>query len=99
MADQFMSRCGIDCKTCTCREEMNCPGCLAAQGKIFWGECDVAKCVIEKGLEHCGMCKDMPCSTLNEYAYNEELGCNGECIETLREWNAQGYDAWRARMS
>lgn len=95
MADSFMGRCGIDCGSCEYREKTNCPGCQAAEGKMFWGECAVAKCCISRNLEHCGPCQDFPCVTLNEYSYHPEQGDNGKRINNLREWNEKGYDAWR----
>ena len=91
MADSFMARCGIDCETCEYRVQTSCPGCQAAEGKLFWGECDVARCCIGKSLAHCGQCKDLPCKTLNEYAYDPEHGDSGKRISTLREWNEKGY--------
>ena len=35
-------RTGDTCETCTYREQTGCPGCRAAAGKMFWGECAVA---------------------------------------------------------
>lgn len=91
MANQFTARCGIDCETCEYRVQMSCSGCRAAEGKLFWGECDVAKCCVGKSLEHCGQCQEFPCKTLNDYAYDAEHGDNGKRISTLREWNEEGY--------
>lgn len=79
----MLAMCGLDCRACDYREKMSCPGCVAAAGKIFWGECDLAKCCIAKGHEHCGKCNDFPCATLNEYSYSEGEGDNGERIRNL----------------
>lgn len=97
MANPFMARCGIDCETCPDRERSACPGCQATAGKLFWGECALAVCCAAKGHDHCGQCQEFPCATLNEYAYDAEHGDNGERIRNLHAWNAEGYDAWRAK--
>src|SRR5512135_424827 len=90
-----MARCGIDCEACEYRTPKSCPGCLAAEGKLFWGECAVAKCCMAKGHDHCGQCLEFPCALLNEYAYHPEQGDNGKRILNLRAWNTMGYAAWR----
>jgi hypothetical protein len=76
---------------------MNCPGCQPIEGKLFWGECEVAKCCIAKGHDHCGQCGEFPCATLNEYAHHPEHGDRrGTRILNLKAWNEMGYDAWRS---
>lgn len=97
MADPFMARCGIDCEACSYREQTGCPGCPASGGKLFWGECALARCCMEKGHDHCGQCRDFPCAMLNEYAYDPKQGDQGARIRNLQAWNTEGYDAWRAK--
>lgn len=99
MTDTFMGRCGIDCETCSLREESGCPGCTATEGKPFWGECSLAKCCIVKNHEHCGGCNDFPCNLLHKFSYDPEHGDNGKSISNLREWNEMGYDVWRKNIS
>jgi hypothetical protein len=99
MADAFMARCGIDCEACKYREQMNCPGCPATGGKPFWGECQVARCCIGKGHEHCGQCAEFPCELLKKFAYDPEQGDNGRRIRNLEAWNEKGYDVWRKEKS
>jgi len=96
MADSFMGRCGVDCEACEYRKQTGCPGCQAAEGKLFWGECAVAKCCLGKGHDHCGQCQEFPCAMLNEYAFEPEHGDQGARIRSLEAWNEKGYDAWRA---
>jgi len=81
------SRCGIVCDPIKCKEafQVDCPGCVAMD-KPFWGVCDVKVCCEGKGLEHCGICPDFPCEVLNNYAFNEEHGNNGEMIEQCKRW-------------
>ncbi len=74
------SMCGIDCDICKYREEQNCGGCKACEGKIFWGECDLYKCSSAKQLEHCGKCGDFPCDKLKEWAKKD----NPERIDNLK---------------
>jgi len=97
MANPYMARCGIDCEACKYREPEGCPGCPAAAGKPFWGECAVATCCIEREHEHCGKCADMPCPTLVKFAFEEGEGDQGERIRNLHAWNAEGYTHWCAR--
>ncbi len=80
-----MARCGLDCGNCDWRERCNCPGCQAAMGHMFHGECEVALCSIGKGIDHCGQCADFPCETLNRFAFDKEHGDpEGSRIKVLR---------------
>ena len=82
---QIIARCGTICSECEYREKHNCPTCHKTEGKPFWGECQVAKCNISKGLDNCSECGEFPCQLLNEFAYDKEQGDNGKRIETLRK--------------
>jgi len=88
--ENLAARCGIYCGECEYREEFNCSGCIDNEGEIFWGECDVAKCCIQKGLEHCGKCEDFVCDCLHDYAFSESEGDDGKRIEELKERNKEG---------
>lgn len=79
-----LSRCGIDCSKCEYREKMNCPTCHLANGKVFWGECELAKCSIDKGLSNCSECDNFPCELLRKFAYDKEQGDDGKRIENLQ---------------
>ena len=48
--------CGKNCAECTKREELNCQGCKAGPGRQFGGDCELAKCVRDKGHETCETC-------------------------------------------
>ena len=48
--------CGKNCAECSKREELNCQGCKAGPGRQFGGDCELAKCVREKGHETCETC-------------------------------------------
>jgi len=56
MDRELVARCGAYCGDCEWKEKMNCLGYQMTKGNMFWGECRVAKCSIEKGIEHCGFC-------------------------------------------
>ena len=48
--------CGKTCAECTKREELNCPGCKAGPGRQFGGDCELARCVRDKGHDTCETC-------------------------------------------
>jgi len=54
------SPCGAYCGECRYYKN-GCPGCGYVKGKPFWGECRFYSCVMEKKVEHCGLCPDFPC--------------------------------------
>jgi general stress protein 26 len=88
------SRCGLLCKWCKYKEPMNCPGCIALNGKASWSDdyCDVSKCCIDKGYAHCGECPDMPCENLKGLSYgNDEHNDKpeGARIEACKAWAAR----------
>jgi hypothetical protein len=85
--------CGSYCGDCTWKEKTGCKGCKAAQGNLFYGECAVAKCAIAKGVEHCGLCPDVPCETLQAAFDNPEHGDKGERLANLKGW-AAGKDTY-----
>jgi hypothetical protein len=94
MPNDLAARCGIYCGDCDYREKMNCPGCSAATGKMFWGKCEVALCCMDKGLDHCGLCPDFPCDTLRGFADDAEQGDDGQRIRNARAWTTIGFTAW-----
>jgi hypothetical protein len=94
MDRSLISMCGAYCGSCEWREKTNCPGRLAARGKMFWGVCDVAKCAIAKGIEHCGLCPNVPCAILQGFFDDPEHGDNGERLANLRTW-ARGESSFR----
>ncbi len=82
----LIARCGAYCGVCSWKEPMNCPGCQAARGDVFWGVCDVAKCSLDKDYAHCGECSDVPCGMLQATFDDPEHGDNGERLANLRAW-------------
>jgi hypothetical protein len=86
----MQAMCGLDCETCKHREKMHCAGCNVRLGKMFWGECPIAKCCISKNVSHCGVCPQFVCQTLHDYAFDKEHGDHGQRIENLRARKAGG---------
>lgn len=86
MDKNMMAMCGTYCGECEWREKTNCKGCKASQSNMFWGSCQVAKCCIEKGYEHCGFCAELPCDKLQQAFDDPEHGDNGERLINLRNW-------------
>ena len=48
--------CGKSCAECSKKEELNCAGCKTGPGRQFGGDCELAKCVRDKGHETCETC-------------------------------------------
>ncbi|RLF85101.1 DUF3795 domain-containing protein [Thermococci archaeon] len=65
--EKVIGVCGCICSDCRIYEK-ECKGCYAIEGKPCWLHevgleiCDFYECcVLDKGLEHCGQCKEIPC--------------------------------------
>ena len=93
MDKSMIAICGTYCGICEWREKTNCPGCQKSSGHMFWGECLVARCSVEKGYEHCGHCSELPCEKLQSVFDNPEHGDNGERLINLKAW-ANGEKAY-----
>lgn len=48
--------CGKSCADCAKKEQLNCPGCSTGPGRLFGGDCELAKCIRSKGHETCDTC-------------------------------------------
>ena len=62
---KLLAPCGTFCGLCQYFEKKRmpyCSGCGNHKGNPFWGECKVYSCSTEHDVEHCGLCKDFPCS-------------------------------------
>jgi len=49
-------------------EEIYCDGCRndKPEAKHLDSDCPVRKCVLEKGMDHCGECSEYPCGTFKQ---------------------------------
>ncbi|MCW4051856.1 MAG: DUF3795 domain-containing protein [Candidatus Bathyarchaeota archaeon] len=64
MSENLVTPCGSYCGTCEFlnrKEKPSCSGCSSQAGHPFWGDCKLFACVEEKGVDHCGSCRDFPC--------------------------------------
>ena len=86
MKSEMMAYCGTYCETCDWKEKTNCKGCKKQDSNMFWGKCKIAACAIEKNLNHCGECKELPCQKLKDAFNNTEHGDNGERLKNLLNW-------------
>ncbi len=91
MDQKMIAFCGTYCGVCEWKDKIGCKGCKASGGVMFWGECDKAKCCLEKGLEHCGACPDMPCQKLQELFDDPEHGDRGARLRNLKNWKNGNY--------
>ena len=48
--------CGKSCEECTKKAQLPCSGCKTGPGRQFGGDCELAKCVRDKGHETCETC-------------------------------------------
>lgn len=83
---KMIAFCGTYCGVCEWKDKIGCKSCKANRGIMFWGECDKAKCCMEKGLEHCGECSDMPCQKLRDLFDDPEHGDRGARLRNLKNW-------------
>ncbi|MGN0352579.1 MAG: DUF3795 domain-containing protein [Roseburia sp.] len=81
--------CGLNCSECEFKESQNCGGCIATEGKPFYGFCEVAECAVKKGKRFCGECENFSCEILNRYSFDPEHGDNGERIENCKKIKAE----------
>ncbi len=86
--------CGLYCGTCEAFDATTCRGCAYQLGLILDKECRVFQCcVVERGLEHCGLCPDFPCQVFLASAEPMEVQ---RCYRNLRRRAEIGTDAWCA---
>ena len=72
-AEEEVMVCGIICRECT-YYRADCEGCRAVKGAPFWvafvgvDRCPIYECcVVEKKLDHCGQCDDLPCERFTRF--------------------------------
>jgi hypothetical protein len=61
--------CGRYCAACDAYLDSSCCGCGYQLGQTCKGECAIFRCcIVERGLEHCGLCIDFPCQVFVGHA-------------------------------
>jgi hypothetical protein len=86
MNSNMMAYCGTYCEMCDWKEGTNCKGCKLQAGTMFWGNCAIAQCAIDKKLAHCGECVKLPCQMLQDAFNHPEHGDTGERLKNLLNW-------------
>lgn len=86
MDKKMIAFCGAYCAVCEWKDKTGCQGCKKCQSNVFWGQCDKAKCCIDKGFEHCGHCPEMPCQKLLDLFNDPEHGDKGVRQNNLKNW-------------
>lgn len=63
-----LSVCGCDCMICEYFKKLECSGCSAIKGKVWWTSyisatiCPIYNCVVnKKKFENCGACSEISC--------------------------------------
>lgn len=92
MDHKMIAFCGAYCGACEWKDKTGCKGCQECQGHLFWGECEKAKCCIERGAAHCGECPDLPCQKLLDLYNDPEHGDHGARLRNLKNWAAGNYE-------
>ena len=82
--------CGDWCGKCP-NYPARCPGCIPC----IHPDCYFVKCCIQKGIEHCGLCENLPCEKLSTFVPDDRKGCYaGYHIDELRSRCQLGTDRW-----
>jgi hypothetical protein len=84
--------CGRYCCGCDAYLGDACCGCGYQLGQTCQGECAIFQCcIIERGLEHCGLCLDFPCQVFVSHAQPLDVAC---LYKALRRRAEIGTVAW-----
>jgi hypothetical protein len=84
--------CGRYCGACDAYQAGLCCGCGYELGRTRRGECAVFQCcILERGLEHCGLCVDFPCQVFVSNAPPVDVV---RCYSALRLRAEVGTSAW-----
>lgn len=89
---QLAAVCGRYCGECDAYLDSSCCGCGYQLGETRRGECAVFQCcVIDRGLEHCGLCLDFPCQVFVSLAEPLEVARR---YKALRRRGERGTIPW-----
>jgi hypothetical protein len=84
--------CGCYCGACDASLDGACCGCGYQLGQTRRGECAVFRCcVVERGLEHCGLCPDFACQVYWSHASPMDVARH---YQALRRRTEIGTIAW-----
>lgn len=86
--------CGRYCGACDAYQGGICRGCGYELGQTRRGECALFQCcIMVQGLEHCGLCSDLPCQFFASHALPLEVA---QRYRALRRRAEIGTMAWLA---
>ena len=89
---RYAGVCGEYCVTCKPAGEETCRGCAYQLGRGAGGDCALFQCaIVERGIEHCGLCFDFPCSIFRSHAAPAVVERR---IRSLRRRAEVGTDRW-----
>lgn len=77
-------------------EEMHCNGCKSEVVSKHCRTCEMKICAIEKGLESCAYCEEIPCKILNEFQC--KMPHRAELFESLEYLKTHSEVEWEAKM-
>ena len=94
--DRFLAGvCGKYCGTCDLYALGECRGCAYQLGLTKHGECAIFQCcIVEHGLEHCGLCDNFPCQIFSRSASQDAIQLR---LEALSCRSQKGTDQWLAQ--
>jgi hypothetical protein len=105
----YEAYCGLYCGACLCNiafetgnieelakktnrtiEQLTCTDCKTAKMQ----ECSFVTCCIEKGIDNCSECADMPCEEMIKFSSQEKYPHLKSMIPNLERIRAIGLPAW-----
>ena len=81
----YESRCGVCCNQCERKEQVHCTGCTSMKQPFWGGVCQVKTCCEDKGLDHCGLCREFPCEMLANMGRDQGFDPAPK-LEMLKKW-------------
>jgi hypothetical protein len=78
------------------RREGSCTGCRGKSESMFYHcyICEIKKCAISKGIEHCGLCAGFPCERIIEFQNQGHSIHHKEVIDNLNELKDKDPKKW-----
>ena len=74
-------------------EDLACEGCLSEVRALYCRECDLRRCVLDRGLTRCAQCGDFPCRQLRDFN-DDGQPHHGEVLDNIRRQREIGVEAW-----
>lgn len=95
--------CGLYCGSCDDFVHEICHGCGCrcghCNGNAQASGCVIRQCADRRGVEHCGLCAELPCTALIAFCHDPIWFSHGVAIENLRRRARIGTAAWLAEQA